>query len=139
VSARRKARKRALDVLFSADIREMDLAWALEQAQDRAALEPERSGSWVYANQILEGVLAHSEDTDELLSATSQAWPLDRMPAVDRAILRIGVWELLHNPEIPPAVAIAEAVEIAGELSTEASGAFVHGILASIASKSGVS
>jgi N utilization substance protein B len=128
-----------LDVLFSADIREMDLAWALEQAQDRAALEPERSGSWVYANQILEGVLAHSEDTDELLARTSQAWPLDRMPAVDRAILRIGVWELLHNPEIPPAVAIAEAVEIAGELSTEASGAFVHGILASIASKSGVS
>jgi len=139
VSARRKARKRALDVLFSAEIREMDLAWALEPAQDRAALEPERSGSWVYANQILEGVLAHSEDTDELLARTSQAWPLDRMPAVDRAILRIGVWELLHNPEIPPAVAIAEAVEIAGELSTEASGAFVHGILASIASKSGVS
>ena len=94
MSARRKARKRALDVLFSADIREMDLAWALEQAQDRAALEPERSGSWVYANQILEGVLAHSEDTDELLARTSQAWPLDRMPAVDRAILRIGVWEL---------------------------------------------
>jgi transcription antitermination protein NusB len=61
------------------------------------------------------------------------------MPAVDRAILRFGVWELLHNPEVPPAVAIAEAVEIAGELSTEASGAFVHGILASIARNLGVS
>lgn len=139
MSARRKARKRALDVLFSADIRELDLFDALAQARDQAALEPERQGSWVYADQILAGVLEHQADIDSLISGTSTSWPIDRMPAVDRAILRIGVWELVHNPEIPAPVAIAEAVEIAQELSTESSGAFVHGILAHIAESSGVS
>jgi N utilization substance protein B len=133
VSARRKARKRALDVLFSADIREIGLADALEHARLSAALEPERHGSWVYADQILSGVAEHQVVLDELISTTSSSWPLERMPAVDRAILRIGAWELLHNTEVPSAVAIAEAVEIAHELSTEASGAFVHGILANIA------
>jgi N utilization substance protein B len=87
----------------------------------------------VYADQILAGVVEHHQALDELISTTSSSWPLERMPAVDRAILRIGVWELLHNTEVPSAVAIAEAVEIANELSTEASGSFVHGILANIA------
>jgi len=137
VSARRKARKRALDVLFSADIREIDLAHALEEARHLASLEPERQGSWVYADEILSGVVQHAEALDQLITTTSSSWPLDRMPAVDRAILRIGVWELLHNPDVPAPVAIAEAVEIAQELSTEASGAFVHGILASIAQPPG--
>jgi N utilization substance protein B len=137
VSARRKARKRALDILFSADIREIDLADAFEQAKSMAALEPERHGSWVYAQEILAGVSHHGAEIDELITKTSASWPLDRMPAVDRAILRMGVWELLHNPDVPAAVAIAEAVEIAQELSTEASGAFVHGILANIAGNLG--
>lgn len=133
MSARRKARKRALDVLFSADIRDIDLEQAIAEAQRLASLEPERSGSWVYANEILEGILGTAKESDSLLRETSEQWPLDRMPAVDRAILRIGVWELVHNPDVPTAVAISEAVEIAQELSTEASGAFVHGILAAIA------
>ena len=133
MSARRKARKRALDVLFSADIRDIDLEQAIAEAQRLASLEPERSGSWVYANEILEGILRSAKESDALLRTTSEQWPLDRMPAVDRAILRIGVWELVHNPDVPTAVAISEAVEIAQELSTEASGAFVHGILAAIA------
>jgi len=139
VSARRKARKRALDILFSADIREIDLADALEEARRLAALEPARSGSWVYANEILTGVLEHRVSIDDAITQTSSSWPLDRMPAVDRALLRMGVWELLHNDAVPAAVAIAEAVEIANELSTEASGAFVHGILASIVENTGVS
>ena len=133
MSGRRYARKRALEVLFSADIWEIVLADALEHARLSAAVEPERQGSWVYADQILAGVVEHHQALDELISTTSSSWPLERMPAVDRAILRIGVWELLHNTEVPSAVAIAEAVEIANELSTEASGSFVHGILANIA------
>ena len=139
MSARRKARKRALDVLFSADIRDIDLAQAVAEAQRLAALAPERSGSWVYANQILEGIVSSGGSNDALLGETSEQWPLDRMPAVDRAILRIAVWELLYNPEVPAAVAISEAVEIAQELSTESSGSFVHGILAAIAATNDVS
>jgi transcription antitermination protein NusB len=139
VSARRKARKRALDVLFSADIREIDLGEAIAQARVEAANEPERQGSWLYADQIITGVEANLADIDDIISRTSTSWPIDRMPAVDRTILRIGVWELLHNPEIPAPVAISEALEIANELSTESSGAFVHGILASIAESLGVS
>jgi transcription antitermination protein NusB len=82
-----------------------------------------------YAVEIVEGVLAHRERIDELLSTYSQGWTLDRMPAVDRAVLRIGVWELLYNPEVPPAVAIDEAVELASSLSTDESPAFVNGLL----------
>lgn len=133
MSARRKARKRALDVLFSADVRELDLDEAVAQARLEAAREPERQTTWVYAEQILSGVLLHRYEIDDVISRTSTSWPLDRMPAVDRAILRIGVWELLHNDEIPVPVAISEALEIANELSTESSGGFVHGILAKIA------
>lgn len=133
MSARRKARKRALDILYGADVKDMDVAEALAEAQTRAGSEPERSGSWEYASAIVSGVIDHAWEIDELLVKTSQSWPLDRMPAVDRAILRIGVWEILHNPEVPAAVSISEAVWLANELSTEASAGFIHGILASIA------
>jgi transcription antitermination protein NusB len=133
VSARRKARRRALDILFSADVAEVDLADALVAANEQADRNPERSSSWDYARQIVTGVVAHRDEIDALLSGTSTTWPLDRMPSVDRALLRLAAWEILHNPEVPSAVAISEAVAMAGELSTEASGGFVHGILASIA------
>lgn len=133
MSARRKARKRALDVLYSADLREIPLSDALAEATERAETEPERLSTWNYAEEILRGIVTHEASINESLEKTSQSWPLERMPLVDRAILRIGVWELLHNPDIEPAVAITEAVEIAGELSTEASPAFVHGVLATIA------
>jgi len=133
VSARRKARKRALDVLFSADVREVDLATSLADATEQARLYPERDSSWPYAEEMVKGVLEHGRDIDELIRSTSTSWPLERMPAVDRAIVRLAVWELRHNPDVPPAVCIAEAVELATQLSTEASGGFVHGILAAIA------
>lgn len=138
MSARRKARRRALDVLFSADVREQDLEVALDEAQSLAQGQPERRSSWEYAWHILQGVHSHLTEIDKAISATSQSWPLERMPAVDRAILRIGVWEILYNPEVAAAVAISEAVELAAELSTEASGSFVHGVLASVAKTSGV-
>ena len=133
MSARHKARKRAVDILFSADINEQPLEDALVAAQARAQNEPERSSSWDYAHMIVDGLIAHGESVDQLLRDTSQSWPLERMPTVDRAVLRVATWEILHNPDIPTAVAIAEAVELVNELSTEASSGFVHGILAAIA------
>ncbi len=136
MSARRKARKRAVDILFSADINEQALEDALVAAQARAQDEPERSSSWEYAHMIVGGIIAHGESVDQVLRDTSQSWPLERMPTVDRAVLRVATWEILHNPDIPTAVAIAEAVDLVNELSTEASSGFVHGILAAIATTS---
>lgn len=139
MSARRKARKRALDVLFSADINEQPLAEALSDAEARSTVEPERSSSWGYAREIVQGLVEHADDIDNRLRETSQSWPLERMPTVDRAVLRVATWEMLYNPEIPAAVAIAEAVNLVNELSTEASSGFVHGILAAIAKNAEVS
>jgi len=136
VSARHKARKRAVDILFGADINEQPLADALQAAQKRAQDEPERSSSWDYAHEIVDGLIAHGEGVDQVLRTTSQSWPLERMPTVDRAVLRVATWELLHNPDIPSAVAITEAVDLVNELSTEASSGFVHGILAAIVAQS---
>jgi N utilization substance protein B len=133
VSARTKSRKRALDVLFAADVRGESAEQALEAESLRAAARPERASSWPYAREIVQGVIDHAEEVDRLLSTHSAAWPLDRMPAVDRGILRIAVWELRWNPDVPVGVAIDEAVELAKELSTDDSPRFVNGILNGIA------
>ena len=135
MSARRKARKRALDVLYSADVKATVLSDAVTEERSRAEKDPLRASSWEYAAVCLDGIVEHLEDIDRVISETSSTWPLDRMPSVDRAVLRLGTWELLFNPEIPRAVVIAEAVALVNELSTEASGAFVHGILAAIADR----
>ena len=99
----------------------------------RAASEPAREASWHYARDIVDGVIDNGEAIDEQITTFSKDWSLARMPAVDRALLRIGVWEILYNDEVPSAVAIDEAVEIAKEFSTDDSGSFVHGVLARIA------
>lgn len=135
MSARRKARKRALDVLYSADVKSLDISVAFDEERVRAAQNPARASSWEYAEQLLHGVIDHQEEIDRLISATTSSWPLERMPAVDRAVVRLAVWELLHNPGVPHAVVISEAVALVNELSTEASGGFVHGILAAIAAE----
>lgn len=83
--------------------------------------------------EIVDGVADHREEIDELLTSYAQGWTLDRMPNVDRAVLRIASWEILHNPEVPNAVAIDEAVELAKEYSTEDSARFVNGVLGRIA------
>ena len=128
MAARSKARKRALDVLFEADQRRLDpLALLAERLAGRAGGErplPE------YAVQLVEGVVARQARIDELLSTYAHGWTLDRMPAVDRALLRLGAWELLYNDDVPDAVAIDEAVELARTLSTAESPAFVNGLLA---------
>ncbi len=125
MAARSKARKRALDLLFEAEIRNVDVLDLLEQRSAEAS--PPVSG---YAAELIRGVQAHRARIDELLSAHSQGWTLDRMPAVDRNILRIAVYELFWAPQIPDAVAINEAVLLARDLSTDGSPAFVNGLLA---------
>jgi transcription antitermination protein NusB len=123
--ARSKARKRALDILFEAEIKGDPPLGVL--AERTAAASPPVSG---YAAELVRGVQAHRERIDELLAAHSQGWTLDRMPAVDRNILRIGVFELFWVPSVPDGVAISEAVLLARELSTDGSPAFVNGLLA---------
>lgn len=133
MSARHKARKRALEMLFQADVRGQELTEVIAAEAERAQHEPDRLASWLYAREIVDGVSDHRADIDEKLVAVAADWPLERMPNIDRALLRIGTWELLYNDEVPTAVAIDEAVELAKTYSTEDSGRFVHGVLATVA------
>jgi N utilization substance protein B len=133
LSARSKARKRALDILFQSDVRGDDLGTTLADEAKRAASEPAREASWLYAREIVDGVIDNRDEVDEQIITHARDWKIERMPAVDRAILRIAVWEILWNDEVPTAVAIDEAVELAKEFSTDDSGSFVHGVLARIA------
>ena len=136
MSARTKARKRALDILFQADVRGEEPAVILAAEATRAASEPSREASWVYAREIVDGVIDNQDEIDEQIVTFAKDWTLARMPAVDRALLRMGTWELLYNDQVPTAVAIDEAVELAKEFSTDDSGAFVHGVLGRIARSS---
>ncbi|HEX3900789.1 MAG TPA: transcription antitermination factor NusB [Mycobacteriales bacterium] len=130
--ARSKARKRALDILFEADQRSTDVRTTLDQWVSRA--DPPVPD---YSQHLVTGVIDHRESIDELLSATSTDWTLDRMPSVDRTVLRLAVYELLWCDDVPTAVAIDEAVELAKSLSTDDSPAFVNGLLARIAAQAG--
>ena len=136
MSARTKARKRALDILFQADVRGDEIATILAAEAKRAANEPARQASWLYAREIVDGVIDNREAIDEQITTFAKDWSLSRMPAVDRAVLRLATWEILYNDEVPAAVAIDEAVELAKEFSTDDSGSFVHGVLARIARSS---
>ena len=142
MSARTKARKRALDILFAAEARSGgtaggDITAVLAEEAARAAHEPQRAASWTYARDVVTGVHEHLDEIDESITAVAVDWPLERMPAVDRALLRIGVWEILFNDEVPDAVAISEAVESARVHSTEDSAGFVNGLLGRIAATRG--
>jgi N utilization substance protein B len=132
VSARTKARKRALDLLYSADMRQVPVEQMLVVEAEKAASEPERAASWLYAREIIDGIVDNRAEIDELIETHSHGWTLERMPAVDRAILRIGVWEIVYNDGVPDPVAISEAVEAATVLSTDDSAGFVNGLLAAI-------
>jgi N utilization substance protein B len=129
VSARSKARKRALDILFEADLRGTDpVTLAADRLVGRAGEPPVPA----YAVELVEGVAEHRDRIDELLASYAEGWTLERMPGVDRAILRIGVYELLFRDDVPDAVAIDEAVELAKSLSTDESPRFVNGVLGRI-------
>jgi len=126
VAARTKARARALDILFEADQRYLNA----EALLDERLRDPDsRAGNNPYTATLVRGVVAKWTDINTALTDYSQGWTLDRMPAVDRAILRLGTWEILWNDDIPDAVAISEAVALATELSTDESPAFVNGLL----------
>jgi N utilization substance protein B len=129
VGARSKARKRAVDVLYEAAQRNANVTETLKErlAQSDPPV-PE------YAVELIEGVVANWPRIDELLSTYAEEWTLDRMPPVDLAILRLGTYELLWRNDVPDAVAVSEAVDLAASLSTDESPAFVNGLLARILS-----
>jgi N utilization substance protein B len=130
MAARSKARKRALDVLYAADAREAD---PVQLLADRLA-DADATPLGDYAEQLVRGVAEHLTRLDSLIAQHSIDWSLDRMPAVDRAILRIAVWEIVYAADVPPAVAVDEAVELAKTLSTDNSPRFVNGVLGQIVS-----
>ncbi|KAE8763737.1 transcription antitermination factor NusB [Georgenia thermotolerans] len=130
MSARSKARRRALDVLFEADQKGRTSAEdLLDLLGQREQVTVAQGPFPAYAGEIVKGVAAHRSEIDELLTTYSQGWTLERMPVVDRCILRLGTWELLYNDEVPDAVAVDEAVALAAELSTDESPSFVNGLL----------
>lgn len=123
-SARGKARRRAVDILFEAEQRSVRPTEALRDRRDKTdqIINP-------YTVDIVEGVMAMQPAIDEFLSTYSQGWPLERMPSVDRIILRVGTWELLYNDDVPDGVAVSEAVELSRTLSTDESPSFINGLL----------
>jgi N utilization substance protein B len=127
--ARSKARKRAIDVLFESEQRGLDPITVLEQRS--ATADPPVPE---YAAVLVRGVVAHRERLDELISTYTESWPLERMPSVDRAVLRLGAYELLFVDDVPDAVALSEAVLLARQLSTDESPGFVNGLLARLLS-----
>ena len=133
MSARTKSRKRALDVLYGADVREESINTVLAAEQARADADTKRSSSWPYARDIVIGITEHGDEIDELIETYAQDWTLARMPAIDRALLRMGVWEILFNSDVPDSVAISEAVDSARLHSTDDSAGFVNGLLGRIA------
>jgi N utilization substance protein B len=131
MTARRKARKRALDVLYEADLRQAPITDVLEGYVER--LPAPRPEQLDYTVALAEGVARHRDRVDELIASYAEGWTLDRMPVVDRNLARIAVFELLYRDDIDDAVAITEAVELARTLSTADSPRFLNGVLGRIA------
>ena len=123
MSARRKARKRALDILFEADMRSTPAAALLNERPVDEISQAE------YLRTLVQGVGEHREKIDELIHTYAEGWDMDRMPIIDRNLLRIALFEILWNPEVDDKVAVSEAVEIAQELSTKDSASYINGIL----------
>jgi N utilization substance protein B len=130
VAARSKARKRALDILFESEQRGLP---TLELLAERQSLGEHPVPA--YAADLVRGVASHSERIDALISWNLVDWTLERMPAVDRNVLRLGVYELLWADDVPDGVAISEAVALAEDLSTDASPSFVNGVLSRLAAE----
>lgn len=136
MSARSKARKQTLDLLYESDIRGSDL---LELLISRDIVEegPDARPIREYTKSLVEGVAAHKRKIDELISTYAQGWDMDRLPAVDRNILRLGIYEILWVAELEDGIVIDEALTLAKDLSTEDSAGYIHGVLGRIASIKG--
>jgi N utilization substance protein B len=133
VSARSKARKQTLDLLYESDIRSIDLLelLALRDVEDEGVdARPIRE----YTRLLVEGVHLHKRKIDELISIYAQGWDMDRLATVDRNILRLGIFEILWEDDIEDAIVIDEALTLAQSLSTEESAGFIHGVLGRIVS-----
>lgn len=127
MAARSKARKRALDVLYASDLRAENPVAALERA-----IADGEGPSNDYTTTLVRGVVEHQARIDELLATYAQGWTLERMPAVDRNVLRLGVFEVLFADDVPDAVALTEAMSLVRDLSTDESPQFVNGVLGNI-------
>ena len=132
VKGRHQARKRAVDLLFEAEARGLTPAEVADVRTALAEANPDVAPLHPYAAAAARGVSAHTAHIDDLLSSHLQGWTLDRLPAVDRAILRVAVWELLYADDVPEPVAVDEAVQLAKELSTDESPGFVNGVLGQV-------
>jgi transcription antitermination protein NusB len=126
VSARRKARKRALDFLYEADLRSANL---LDLYHSRPSEDLSQEG---YVLTLLQGVTEHSAKIDELIVTYAQGWDMDRMPAIDRNLLRLSIYEILWESGLDDKIAVNEAVEMAAEISTTESSAYINGVLGRI-------
>ena len=124
MSARTRARRRALELLFEAEQRGLPEAEVvrLRSGDPDYPMKP-------YAVEIVDGVVTHRDQIDELVQTYARGWSLERMPAVDRALLRIAVWEMLFNDEVDDPVAISEVVDLARSFSTDESPKFINGVL----------
>ena len=132
MTSRREARRQAIDVLYQADVTKKDPRIVLVEWRSAGReIDP-------FAEELVDGVAANRAEIDSILQSHVENWSLERMATLDRNILRVAVYELLHRPEIPSSVAISEAVEIAKRLSTEDSSRFVNGILGNFARESAV-
>jgi len=139
VSARSKARKQTLDILYEADIRgtqPLDILAVRDVTEEGPDARPIRE----YTRDLITGVTDNRRKIDELIATYAQGWDMDRLPAVDRNIMRLALFEILWLPSLDDAIAIDEALSLAKELSTDESSAYIHGVLARIASlKDGLS
>ncbi|MEI9907897.1 MAG: transcription antitermination factor NusB [Actinomycetota bacterium] len=136
MTARSKARKQALDILFESDIRSIsprDILTARLVVEEGPDARPIRE----YAQTLVEGVVDHRRKIDELISTYAQGWDMDRLPTVDRNILRLAIFEILWVSDLPDAVAIDEALNLARILSTDESAGYIHGVLGRISSIKG--
>jgi N utilization substance protein B len=129
---RHRARKRAVDLLFEAEARGLTPAEVADARNALAESQTDVSPLNPYTVTVARGVTQHAAHIDDLITTHLQGWTLERLPAVDRAILRVAVWELLHAKDVPEPVAVDEAVELAKQLSTDESPGFVNGVLGQI-------
>ena len=133
MSARSKARKQALDLLYETDIRGTNLVKTLV-SRDIPAEGPDARPIREYTKELVNGVSDNRRKIDELITTYAQGWDMDRLPAVDRNILRLGIYEILWSTDVPMSVAIDEALILAKELSSDDSSKYIHGVLGRIAS-----
>ncbi|MEO0010656.1 MAG: hypothetical protein RIQ39_245 [Actinomycetota bacterium] len=133
MSARSKARKQALDILYESDIRSSD-ALAILESRDVTEEGPDARPIREYTRELITGVTANKRKVDELIATYAQGWDMDRLAAVDRNILRLGIFEIIWSDELADGIAIDEAITLAKDLSTDDSATFIHGLLGKISS-----